>query len=156
MHDPQRDPPRGGPFEPVRDRYGWRLSLVFGNHARGGLCPYYTAPQCFHRDIGAGEGTAFDHASNRQRLAWFREYYLPRLTSISHLVLYNSGSVLNPREMPPELLDEIIAFSYSLPGACVVSLDSREPYHAGGVQARPVGRGRRRHGASDSRHPIGG
>ena len=30
-------------FEPVRDRYGWRLALVFGNHAAGGFCPYFTA-----------------------------------------------------------------------------------------------------------------
>ena len=50
------------------------------------------------------------------------------LASISHLVLYNSGSVLNPREMPPELLDEIVAFARSLPAVRVISLDSREAY----------------------------
>ena len=76
--------------------------MVFGNHAPGGACPYYAASQCFHCDIGAGEGAAFDHAANRQRLAWFHDHYRPHLDSVSHLVLYNSGSILNPREMPPE------------------------------------------------------
>jgi len=115
-------------FEPVRDRYGWRLALVFGNHAPGGFCPYYTGTRCHHCDIGAGEGAAFDHATNRQRLAWFRAHYQLHLASINHLVLYNSGSVLNPREMPSELLDEIVAFARSLPAVRVVSLDSREAY----------------------------
>jgi len=121
--------PRGASvFEPVRDRFGWRLALVFGNHAPGGLCPYVAAQQCFHCDIGAGEGAAFDHLTNRKRLAWFRDHYQPWLASISHLVLYNSGSVLNPREMPPESLDEILAFARSLPAVHVISLDSREAY----------------------------
>jgi hypothetical protein len=115
-------------FEPVRDRYGWRLALVFGNHAPGGLCPYVAAQRCFHCDIGSGEGAAFDHLTNRKRLAWFRDHYRPYLASISHLVLYNSGSVLNPREMSQELLDEILAFARSLPAARVISLDSREAY----------------------------
>ncbi len=121
-------PPAASLFEPVCDRYGWRLALVFGNHAAGGLCPYITANRCFHCDIGSGKGAAFDLATNRRRLAFFREHYAPYLASINHLVLYNSGSVLNPREMPPELLDEILAFARSLPALCVVSLDSREAY----------------------------
>lgn len=115
-------------FEPVRDRYGLRLALVFGNHADGGLCPYIAAKKCFHCDIGFGEGAAFDLPTNRRRLAFFREYYEPHLASINHLVLYNSGSVLSPREMPPELLDEILAFARSLPALHLVSLDSREAY----------------------------
>ena len=115
-------------FEPVRDRYGLRLALVFGNHAPGGLCPFYAAERCFHCDIGAGEGLAFDHGANLERLAWFRGHYQPYLASISHLVLYNSGSVLNPREMPPELLVEIIRFARSLPAVRVISLDSREAF----------------------------
>jgi hypothetical protein len=115
-------------FNPVRDRYGWRLALVFGNHAPGGFCPYYTKDRCFHCDIGAGEGAAFDLGANRQRLAWFQEYYRHDLASIDHLVVYNSGSVLNSREMPSEMLDEIMAFARSLPRARVISLDSREPY----------------------------
>jgi hypothetical protein len=115
-------------FEPVQDRYGWRLALVFGNHAPGGICPYYVGDLCHHCDIGAGEGATFDHATNRQRMAWFADFYRSRLESVSHLVLYNSGSVLNPREMPPDLLDELLAIARSLPAARVVSLDSRESY----------------------------
>jgi len=121
-------PPAASLFEPVRDRYGWRLALVFGNHAPGGLCPYVAAQRCFHCDIGAGEGAAFDDETNRERLAWFRDHYQPFLASISHFVLYNSGSILNPREMPPELLDEILAFVRSLPAVRVISLDSREAF----------------------------
>jgi hypothetical protein len=115
-------------FEPVRDRYGWRLALVFGNQAPDGLCPYVAAERCFHCDIGAGEGAAFDQDTNRKRLAWFRDHYSPCLASIGHLVLYNSGSVLNPREMPADLLDEILAFARSLPAVRVISLDSREAH----------------------------
>ncbi len=115
-------------FEPVRDRYGLRLALVFGNHAPGGICPYYTGELCYHCDIGAGEGAAFDHATNRQRLAWFANHYQQHLASVRHLVLYNSGSILNPREMPPDLLDEILIFVHSLAASRVISLDSREAY----------------------------
>ena len=140
-------------FEPVRDRYGWRLALVFGNHAPGGFCPYYAAERCFHCDIGAGEGAAFDHATNRQRLAWFREHYQPHLASISHLVLYNSGSVLNPREMPPELLDEIVRFRpLASCRSCHLTRFARGLHQAGRPQADPVGPGCRVHGPSDSRH----
>ena len=120
----------------MRDRYGWRLALVFGNHAPGGVCPYYTGERCFHCDIGAGEGAAFDLTTNRQRLAWFREHYRPHLASISHLVLYNSGSILNPREMPPELLDEIVAFARSLPAVRVdLARFARGLHQAGRSQA---------------------
>lgn len=115
-------------FEPVRDRYGWRLALVFGNHAPGGYCPYYTGDLCYHCDIGAGEGMAFDLTTNRDRLAWLEAYYKCYLTSLNHLVLYNSGSILNPRELPPEMLDEIIAFANSLPALTTISLDSREAF----------------------------
>jgi hypothetical protein len=124
-------------FQPLGDRYGWRLALVFGNHAPGGLCPYYTEEHCFHCDIGAGEGAAFDLTTNRQRLAWFREHYRPHLATINHLVLYNSGSILNPREMPAEMLDEIVAFAGSLPTVSVISLDSREPFIRTGT-LRPI------------------
>lgn len=115
-------------FEPVRDRYGWRLALVFGNHAPGGVCPYYAGGLCYHCDIGAGEGAAVDLAKNRRRLEWFRDHYCRLLDSVGHLVIYNSGSVLNPREMPPELLDDILGFARKLPAVRVVSLDSREAY----------------------------
>jgi hypothetical protein len=125
---PQVVPRAESLFEPVRDRYGWRLALVFGNHAPGGLCPYVAAQRCFHCDIGSGEGVAFDRATNQERLAFFRDHYQQCLASIDHLVLYNSGSVLNPREMPPDLLEEILAFARSLPSVRVISLDSREAY----------------------------
>src|SRR5262249_47988839 len=72
-------------FEPVRDRNGWRLALVFGNHAPGGLCPYAVANRCFHCDIGLGEGAAFDHVTNRERLGFFRDHYQSFLGLINHL-----------------------------------------------------------------------
>jgi hypothetical protein len=128
MTSPRAVPRREILFEPVRDRYGWRLALVFGNHAPGGLCPYYRANRCFHCDLGAGEGAAFDRAANRERLAWFRAHYRLNLHAIDHLVIYNSGSVLNPREMPPDLLDELVSFGRCLPSVRVISLDSREAY----------------------------
>lgn len=125
---PAAGPPASSLFQPLPDRHGLRLALVFGNHAPGGRCPYYVAARCHHCDIGAGEGAAFDHETNLRRLAWFREHYADLLPQIAHLVLYNSGSVLNPREMPPETLGEILAFARSLPAIRVVSLDSREAF----------------------------
>ncbi len=123
-------------FEPVRDRYGLRLALVFGNHAPGGICPYYSGELCDHCDIGAGEGIAFDHAANRRRLAWFADVYRSQLLSVRHLVFYNSGSVLNAREMPPDLLDELVTFARGLPAAAIVSLDSREAFIRAGALGR--------------------
>ena len=38
-----------------------------------------------------------------------------------HLVIYNSGSVLNPGEMPPDFLGEIAAFARILPAGRVLS-----------------------------------
>ena len=113
-------------FTPTRDCYGVRLALVFGNQAPGGQCPYFAAGQCRHCDIGAGEGAAVTAAVNRQRLAWFQEHYRQVLPEVAHLVLYNSGSILNPREMPAEVLDEILAWARSLPALRVVSLETRE------------------------------
>jgi hypothetical protein len=113
-------------FAPVRDRYGVRLALVFGNHAPGGRCPYYAAGNCRHCDIGAGEGAAAVSASNCQRLAWFRQHYRRILPEVAHLVLYNSGSLLNPQEMPADLLGEILVWARSLPALRMVSLETRE------------------------------
>ena len=59
-------------FDPVRDTHGRRLALVFGNEFKEGECPFYTARQCHHCDIGAGEGTQFTPVMNRERLAFFR------------------------------------------------------------------------------------
>jgi uncharacterized Fe-S cluster-containing MiaB family protein len=113
-------------FAPTRDRYGVRLALVFGNHAPGGRCPYYTAGQCSFCDIGAGEGAAATWESNRERLAWLQDRYNRVLPEVAHLVVYNSGSVLNPQEMPSELLDEILVWARSLPAMRMVSVESRE------------------------------
>jgi uncharacterized Fe-S cluster-containing MiaB family protein len=113
-------------FAPTRDRYGVRLALVFGNHAPGGRCPYYVARECRHCDIGAGEGAAVTSELNRQRLAWFQEHYRQILPEVVHLVLYNSGSVLNPQEMPAELLDEILVWARLLPVLRIVSVETRE------------------------------
>ena len=113
-------------FQPVSDRYGMRLPLVFGNQAPGGQCPYYAAGKCRHCDIGAGEGARFTSELNRQRLVWFQDHYREVLPEVRHLVLYNSGSLLNPREMPASLLDEILAWTRTLPDLQVVSLETRE------------------------------
>jgi hypothetical protein len=125
---PAAAPPPAIVFTPVEDRYGARLALVFGNQAPGGVCPYYAAACCHHCDIGAGEGARFDHTTNVRRLAWFREHYAGVRNQVAHLVVYNSGSVLNPREMPTEVLDAILFFARSIPALRVVSLDSREPF----------------------------
>ncbi len=92
----------------------------------GGQCPYYVAGQCRHCDIGAGEGAAVTSELNRQRLAWFQAKYHQDLPDAAHLLLYNSGSVLNPREMPPDVLDEILLWARSLPAVRMVSLETRE------------------------------
>lgn len=114
-------------FEPVEDRYGPRLALVFGNEAPGGSCPYFQR-QCFHCDIGAGESVRFDTAMNQRRLAFFREHYASVLPKVAHLIIYNSGSVLSPAEFTPASFEVVLAYAASLPDCRVVSLDSREPY----------------------------
>lgn len=114
-------------FEPVEDRYGTRLALVFGNEALGGRCPFY-GRQCYHCDIGAGEGAQFNTTLNRKRLVFFREHYASVLPNVAHLVLYNSGSVLNPREFAPASLREVLEWAAGLPLCRVVSLDSREGF----------------------------
>ncbi len=119
-------------FNVVNDSYGKRLALVFGNHARGGVCPYYAASLCHHCDIGRGEGVAFDLASNLRRLHWFQSVYAEDLPDIGHLVIYNSGSVLNPVEMPFEFLREVLAMVRGSPSIKEISLDSRESYVTAG------------------------
>ncbi len=113
-------------FAPARDRYGVRLELVFGNHAPGGRCPYYSGGNCRHCDIGAGEGAAVTPELNRQRLAWFQEHYRQVLPEVAHLVFYNSGSLLDPQEMPADLLDEVLVWARSLPVLRMVSVETRE------------------------------
>tara|TARA_Y100000310_G_C20621132_1_gene783346 strand:- start:86 stop:1015 length:930 start_codon:yes stop_codon:yes gene_type:complete len=115
-------------FEPVADAYGSRLALVFGNEFANGECPFYTAKQCNHCDIGAGEGKQFDSEMNAERLGFFQEQYKDVLKGIEHLVIYNSGSTLNKREMSRKTLREVLDYASSLEDCKVVSLDSREMY----------------------------
>ena len=118
-------------FSPAVDRYGARLALVFGNQAAGGLCPYFRAGGCLHCDIGAGEGRAFTLEENRARLRWFHGHYATLLPELAHLVVYDSGSVLNPRELPAEFLDELFVWARTLPALRALSLDSREAFVRG-------------------------
>lgn len=114
-------------FPPVRDVFGLRLALVFGNQAPDGVCPFYRT-DCHHCDIGAGEGIRFSIEGNRRRLAWFRQHYAELWDSVAHLVVYNSGSVLNEGEMTPQFLTELLAFARLIPSLRIVSLDSREQF----------------------------
>lgn len=117
-------------FEPVEDAYGSRLALVFGNESKSGECPFYTAKQCVHCDIGAGEGTQFNTELNRERLAFLKQHYAGIIFSVEHLVVYNSGSTLSKKEMSRETLTDILGYASSLDKCKVVSLDSRERYIA--------------------------
>lgn len=120
-------PGKANLFEPVRDAYGTRLALVFGNEFKDGKCPFY-GKQCYHCDIGAGEGVQFDSKTNERRLDFFRRHYRDILPDVAHLVVYNSGSTLNPREMSRETLDCVTKFASSLEKCKKVSFDSREMY----------------------------
>lgn len=115
-------------FRVVTDSYGKRLALVFGNHADGGQCPFVAASRCHHCDIGIGEGAAFDLETNRQRLAWYQAHFGDDWLSAAHLVIYNSGSVLNPAEMPFEFLEDVLETTRNQACVRVVSLDSRESF----------------------------
>src|SRR3989344_8871121 len=115
-------------FEPVRDTYGSRLALVFGNEFAKGGCPFYTAKQCHHCDIGAGEGTQFTTGMNKDRLDFFRRHYGDVLRNVEHLVVYNSGSTLNKAEMSRQTLEHIVEYASSLDRCKIVSFDSLEMY----------------------------
>src|SRR3989344_6473673 len=115
-------------FDPVRYSYGSRLALVFGNEFKGGECPFYTAKQCYHCYIGAGEGTQFTTKMNRERLDFFRQHYGDVLGNAGHLVVYNSGSTLNKAEMSRETLEHIAECASCLDRCKIVSFDSREMY----------------------------
>ncbi len=121
-------PPESERFLPVHDAYGPRLALVFGNQAPGGQCPYFAAGRCHHCDIGAGEGRRFTTQENLERLAWFQNHYADVWPDIAHLVLYNSGSTLNPVELAPEVLDAVVAWARTLPRLQLISVDSREAF----------------------------
>jgi hypothetical protein len=74
----------------------------------------------------AGEGQAVDTLAHAQRLAWFDYHYRRELPEVTHLVLYNSGSLLNPREMSPSALRTICDWAAQLPSLRMLSLDTRE------------------------------
>ncbi len=116
-------------FRPEKDAYGIRLALVFGNEALKGKCPFYGS-QCYHCDIGKGEGRQFTHAMNKERLDFFRLYYRDVLPKVVHLLVYNSGSTLNRKEMSKKTLDEILNFIRTLNNCRIVSFDSREIFIA--------------------------
>lgn len=115
-------------FSATVDRYGARLAIVLGNQAPEGKCPWHKAGMCRHCDIGGGEGTRFDSAENLARLEHFRTHPVHVLSSVAHLVVYNSGSVLNPVEMSSEVLTSVVNFARSLPSLVVISLDTRESF----------------------------
>ena len=112
-------------FRPEKDVYGIRLALVFGNESLEGKCPFYES-QCYHCEIGSGEGGQFTHAMNKERFDFFRLYYRAVLPKVVHLVVYNSGSTLNRKEMSKKTLDEILNFIRSQNNCRIVSFDSRE------------------------------
>ncbi len=121
-------PPARERFEPADDAVGPRLALVFGNEFAGGECPYWRAGECLHCDIGAGEGAPAGVDGQRRRLGWFARHYARELPGVAHLVVYNSGSVLNPKEMSPGVLREIVTWGVGLPGIRMISLDTREAF----------------------------
>ena len=121
-------PPLAQQFAIVEDRYGPRIAWVFGNQDKGGVCPYRRAGLCHHCDIGDGEGREFTTQMNRDRLRWFMEHDRELLPQLAHLVVYNSGSVLNPRELSPEVLMDICDQTNAMPGLRALSLDTREAY----------------------------
>ena len=120
-------PPAGSLFAPVRGPRGTRLALVFGNEAPSGRCPYYLT-QCTHCDLGDGEGCRFTYDLNMARLAFFRDHYREIWPQIRHLIIYNSGSTLDPLEMSLDTLGGILDFAASLTECLRVSLDSREDF----------------------------
>jgi len=115
-------------FSPAYDRRGLRLAIVLGNEAPSGICPYAARNNCHHCDIGLGEGRRFDPAMNLARFRWLQEYYSSIWPKVAHLVVYNSGSILNPLELTPETLTAVLDFAQSLPELTLVSVESREAF----------------------------
>ena len=85
---PEAVPAKSKLFAPTVDAYGTRLALVFGNESKTGACPFYNH-NCFHCDIGAGEG-AFTPALNLQRLQYYRDLYFYFVTI---LIVFFADSV---------------------------------------------------------------
>jgi hypothetical protein len=120
-------PPAASLFHPIEGPRGLRLALIFGNEAPGGRCPFFES-QCHHCDLGAGEGVQFTTELNQRRLEFFRDHYREVLPGLKHLVIYNSGSTLNPVEMSPATQALLLRFLAELPACRRVSFDSREAF----------------------------
>ncbi len=121
-------PQPGFVFPVEEDLYGKRLVLIFGNE--NGKCPFYGS-ECNFCQIGAGEynGHKFFFTENCQRLEWFVSHYGKNLLkSIDHLLIYNSGSVLDKKEMSLKTLGSILDLTATTISPSVVSLDTREIY----------------------------
>lgn len=131
---PQAVPSKSRLFPPTVDAYGTRLALVFGNESKTGACPFY-GHNCFHCDIGAGEN-AFTSHLNFQRLNFYRDHYAGALPTLRHLILYNSGSLLNAQELSIATLDGLLEFARSLAHCGLISLDSREQFVRGPILER--------------------
>jgi hypothetical protein len=114
-------------FKPVKDAYGVRLALAFGNEAENGQCHFYDNECCFC-DIGKGEGVQFTTQLNLERLEYFKYYYRDILPLTSHIIVYNSGSTLNIDELSHLTLNSIINYVVELPKCKVVSVESREHF----------------------------
>lgn len=121
-------PPASTLFPLTYDVRGLRLAIVLGNQATLGLCPFAKAGLCHHCDIGSGEGTQFDAEKNLRRIEWFKNYYASVFPKLSHLVIYNSGSTLNPVELSPEVLESLLKYVRTLPNLKMLSMDSRESF----------------------------
>jgi hypothetical protein len=65
---------------------------------------------------------------NRARFEWLQEHYASIWPRVAHLVVYNSGSVLNRLELAPEILTAVLDFARSLPELRLVSVESREAF----------------------------
>ena len=104
---------------------GKRVALAIGNENCS--CPFYLRGDCHHCDIGEGEGL-FTPDMNLERLEWLKDYFKDDLQDAEHLLVYNSGSVLDQREMSRRTLGTILGYISSLDKCKVVSLDSREMY----------------------------
>ena len=118
-------------LKPSIDAYGIRLPLVFGNEALNGICPFAQADLCSHCDIGLGEGE-FTPEQNSERLQFLvNEHFKDVLPSAAHVLVFNSGSTLNDREMSQETRAAIVQYLSSLAKCQIISLDSREMYVTG-------------------------
>lgn len=121
-------PQPGFVFDVEKDFYGNRLALVFGNES--GACPNYSSG-CRFCEIGAGEycGHRFSIKENCLRASWFLEHYgCKQLLLLDHLLLYNSGSVLDEKQFSTQSLRSVVEILRQCCSPRVVSFDTRCEY----------------------------